>query len=121
MERKVLEIEVKEVFDKYAIRIAYQDENILKRGEFIDDLLGVYSVGYPAFHNSRYDDALWIKGADKSRDDDILIVTEKELEIVDNTIKAIVNKQQKINCSLYDHLSSFHPIHLLLILLTKYC
>ena len=56
----VLEIEFQHVWDKWAGRIAKQNENILKRNEFIDSELKVESTCYPDFSIS--EGILFIKG-----------------------------------------------------------
>ena len=51
---KVLEIEAQEVFDKVAIRIKYQNFEVLKRGEFEDREIKVLSYNAPEYikHNN---------------------------------------------------------------------
>ena len=83
---KVLEIEYQEVFDKVAIRIKYQNFEILKRGEFYDKETGVESVWVPEY--IKYDNKLYIQGKENDKDSKILLIDKEDLK----KILEIVNK-----------------------------
>ena len=82
----VLEIETQEVCDKVAIRIKYQNFEILKRGEFYDKKTGVESVWSPEYN--KYDNKLYIQGKENDRDSKILLIDKEDLK----KILEIVNK-----------------------------
>ena len=63
----VLEIEAREVFDRVAIRIKYQNFEVLKRGEFYDEELNVKSLAGFCFDNVTKE--LFIKGNKKEYDE----------------------------------------------------
>ena len=75
---KVLEIEYQEVFDKVAIRIKYQNFEILKRGEFYDKETGVESVWAPEY--IKYDNKLYIQGKENDKDSKILLIDKEDLK-----------------------------------------
>ena len=80
----VLEVEYQPVFDKYAVKIVYQNEKILKRGIFNDcGIRSAYCVAY--FNNIFY-----IRGTYVDWDEDIVIVTKEELQ-------DILKKVTKVN------------------------
>ncbi|WP_314347077.1 hypothetical protein [Fusobacterium massiliense] len=83
---KVLEIEAQEVFDKVAIRIKYQNFEVLKRGEFEDREIKVLSYNAPEYikHNNK----LYIQGKDKSKDNKIFLVDKEDIK----KVLEIVNK-----------------------------
>lgn len=85
----VLEIEYKEVFNgDYAVKIKYQNEDVLKRGEFVDDEIGVESANVPEF--DRY--TLFVRGKNKDRDNRYHIVSSKKLEEIKSKVKKINKK-----------------------------
>ena len=84
----VLEIEYKEVFNgDYAVKIKYQNEDVLKRGEFVDEEIGVKSVNVPEFDKK----TLFVYGINTDRDHRYNIVSSKKLA----EIKAKVEKINK--------------------------
>lgn len=83
---KVLEIEYQEVFDEVAVRIKYQNFEVLKRGEFYDKETGVESCWAPEY--IKYDNKLYIQGKENDKDSKILLVDKENLK---NILK-IVNK-----------------------------
>jgi hypothetical protein len=85
---KVLEIEFQEVFDKVAWRISYQNEDVLKRGEFEDDEIGVGSCFYPSYIRN----TLMLLGIDKQKDNDVCVVAKEEAEIIKQRVDAINEK-----------------------------
>ena len=85
---KVLEIEFKEVFDKVAIRIKYQNFEVLKRGEFKDEEIIVESACVPDYIN--LNNKLYIQGEAESTDNRIFLIDKEDL-------KNILEKVNKIN------------------------
>jgi putative uncharacterized protein FNV0866 len=83
---KVLEIEYQEVFDKVAVRIKYQNFEVLKRGEFYDEETEVESCGVPEYIKD--DNKLYIQGKEEEKDSKILLVDKEDLK----EILKIVNK-----------------------------
>ena len=83
---KVLEIEAQEVFDRVAIRIKYQNFEVLKRGEFYDEEIRVDSFLVPGYikDNNR----LYVQGEVQSKDSRIFLVDKEDLK----KILEIVNK-----------------------------
>lgn len=86
----VLEIEFKEVFDKIAVRIKYQNEEILPRGEFKDTELDIYSKGY--FEKSDISNNIYIRGIEKDLDDRIILLSKEEFEELDIRFKNLNEK-----------------------------
>ena len=85
---KVLEIEYQEVFDKVAVRIKYQNYEVLKRVKFYDEEIKVDSFlvpGYIKEHNM-----LYVQGEVQSKDNKIFLVDKEDL-------KKILEKVNKIN------------------------
>lgn len=83
---KVLEIETQEVFDRVAIKIKYQNFEVLKRGEFYDRETGVESVWVPEYIKD--DNKLYIQGKESDKDSKIFLVDKEDLK----KILEIVNK-----------------------------
>ena len=88
---KVLEIEIQKVFDKIAIRIKYQNFEVLKRGEFEDKGIGVVSFNNPCYLPSPYNQ-LYLKGKSKIEDNSIFAVTKEEFKNIKNMVEAINEK-----------------------------
>lgn len=82
---KVLEIEYQEVFDKVAVRIKYQNFEVLKRGKFYDKEIRVESAWEPEY--DKYGNKFYIQGKEEEKDSKILLVDKEDLkeilEIVD--------------------------------------
>lgn len=88
MQKDVLILEYQEVFDKVAVRIVYQDENILQRGIFVDNELDVFSTHFsPHFNGS-----LHIRGINEVFDNDCFLVSKEDAEIIKDKVKAINKK-----------------------------
>ena len=88
---KVLEIEFKELWDNnFAWKIVKQNEEILKRNEFIDKELNVESFRLPEFLSLK--NKLYIRGSEKSRDNDIQICTSEEKALIEEKVKAVNEK-----------------------------
>lgn len=86
----VLEVEFIPVWDKWAGRIAKQNENILKRNEFIDSELKVESTCYPDFSIS--EGILFIKGCFKEDDNNIFLFSQAEKAMIEEKVKAVNEK-----------------------------
>lgn len=85
---KVLEIETQEAFDKIAIRIKYQNFEVLKRGKFKDEEIIVESACAPDYIN--LNNKLYIQGEVESGDNRVFLVDKEDL-------KNILEKVNKIN------------------------
>lgn len=85
---KVLEIETQEIFDKIAIRIKYQNFEVLKRGKFKDEEIIVESACAPDYIN--LNNKLYIQGEVESGDNRVFLVDKEDL-------KNILEKVNKIN------------------------
>lgn len=86
----VLEIAFMPVWDKWAWKITKQNEEILKRNEFIDKELNVESFHSPEFLSLK--NKLFIKGSEKNRDNDISICDQEEKTLIEEKVKAINEK-----------------------------
>lgn len=90
MKDNVLEVEFERVFDLWGMKIVYQNFNVLKRGLFIDSNIKVssnYNIEYDRINNW-----LYVLGKNDSNDDNIIIVTDEEKEIIEDKIKKINEK-----------------------------
>ncbi len=90
MKKDVLVVEFQEVFDKVACRIVYQDDEILKRGKFLDEKIGVCSQFAPLFYDEK--GYFRIRGIRKDYDDEIMLVHRSDVEIIKEKVKAINEK-----------------------------
>lgn len=88
IKEKVLKIKHQPVFDKYAVRITYQNEEILKRGEFED--CGIRSISSPDY--SKQDNIFYILGLNTCLDNDILIVSDRELQYIYEKVNEVNEK-----------------------------
>ena len=86
----ILEIEFQPVFDKWAWKITKQNEEILERKEFLDKELNVESFCYPEFLSLK--NKLYIRGSEKSQDDNINICNQEENALIEDKVKAINKK-----------------------------
>lgn len=87
---KVLEIVFMPIWDKWAWKITKQNEEILERKEFLDKELNVESFCYPEFLSLK--NKLYIRGSEKSQDDNISICNQEEKELIVEKVKAINEK-----------------------------
>lgn len=88
--KDVLKVEFERIFDKWGMKIVYQDFDILKRGEFNDSDIKVsskYEIEYYKTNN-----LLYILGKDTDEDSKIIFVNNKEKEIIENKVKLINEK-----------------------------
>ena len=88
MREDVLKIEFQPVFDKWAWKITYQNEDVLKRGIFVDEEICVESVKLPSFDL----DILFLKGDFREEDDKINLCTTEEKVIIKEKVRAINKK-----------------------------
>ena len=84
----VLEIEYCNVFEKFAVRIKYQNYAILKRNNFRDDELNVSSLN--CFHYSGK--TLYLNGKDVVEDKEFTIMDRDKLEDLIDLVKKINDK-----------------------------
>lgn len=84
----VITIESQEVFDSVAFRIVYQNEEVLKRGEFKDVELDVYSSTELEYTNGN----LYIRGNVKKYDNKKIIVSKEEFKDIENRVRMINEK-----------------------------
>ena len=90
LKENVLEIKFERIFDKWGMRITYQNFDVLERGIFIDSDIKI-SSNYNLWYN-RFDNWLYILGKNIEKDDIIAIVTDEEKEIIENKVKLINEK-----------------------------
>ena len=86
----VLEIEFMPIWEKWAWRVIKQDEEILKRNEFIDKELNVESFRSPEFLSLK--NKLFIRGNEKRWDDNISICNQEEKALIEEKVKAVNEK-----------------------------
>lgn len=86
----VLDVTFEPVFDMWGMKIEYQNKNILKRGEFKDNELGVYSNSYPEYIKDS--NILFIKGNFVNRDNDIIILSNEDKLKIEEKIKKLNEK-----------------------------
>lgn len=84
----VLELEYQEVFDKVAVRVSYQNDNVLKRGEFVDLHIGVESRDFPDF---RFD-ITHIRGIRLDSDNEVSLVSKEKAEQIKEKVRKINEK-----------------------------
>ena len=85
---EVLKIESQEVFDSVAFRIVYQNEEILKRGEFKDYKINVFSIVRIGYH----DNCFYIRGSKKDSDSGAFVVSKEQFKEIENKVKLINEK-----------------------------
>ena len=88
---EVLKIESQEVFDSVAFRIVYQNEEVLKRGEFKDNELDVYSSTTLEYRKG----TLYIRGNVEECDDKIVVVSKEEFKDVVEKVR-LINKKYDV-------------------------
>ena len=87
MREDVLRIDFQPVFDNYAWKITYQNENVLERGKFYDKDLNCESCNSPEFGSG----FLYIRG-DKKNDEKINFCSLEEKTIIEEIVKNINKK-----------------------------
>ncbi|WP_064610474.1 hypothetical protein [Streptobacillus moniliformis] len=89
MKEDVLKVEVTKINDEYSVYyISYQNEEVLKRGRFEDEDLGVYSINHPLF-NGFY---LHLRGENKAEDYTPLIIHNTIVSLLQKKVKQINEK-----------------------------
>lgn len=90
--KNVLEVEYMPIFDdKFIVRIKSQNCDVLKRGEFSDEEIGVESIGGPSFISS----ILLLRGGNHNRDYDYSIISKEKLDEIINKVE-LINKKYGI-------------------------
>lgn len=85
----VLILEYQDVFDdEVAIKIKYQNFEIIPRGKFTDDDLGIYSNLSPSYNPLRKE--LHVLGNFRTRDNKIIIVPKEDAEIIKNKVEFLL-------------------------------
>lgn len=82
----VLKIEHRKVFDKYAVRIVYQNDDILERDIFDD--CGVKSIANIEYRNNVF----YIRGTDLTKDYDVIIVDESQMQDIFEKVNKVNEK-----------------------------
>lgn len=82
----VLKIEHRKVFDKYAVRIVYQNDDILERDIFDD--CGVKSVSHIEYR----DDMFYIRGSNHEKDEDVILVDESKMQDIFEKVAKVNEK-----------------------------
>ncbi len=85
---EVLKIESQEVFDSVVFRIVYQNEEVLKTGDFSDYKINVFSIDRIGYH----DNSLYLKGTNKKYDNEAFVVTKEQFKDVENKVRMINEK-----------------------------
>lgn len=88
--KNVLELEYEKVFDMVAIRVKYQNCDILKRGKFEDENLRVRSINAPYYLSGS--DVLFIQGEFEEKDNSIILVSEDEANKIKQRVKELNNR-----------------------------
>ena len=87
---EVLKIESQEVFDNIAFRIVYQNEEVLNRDVFRDDIIGVMSSGVPCYQVGL--NRLYIRSKCVEKDNKIILVSKEQFKEIENKVKLINEK-----------------------------
>lgn len=87
----VLKIEHRDIMGKVGFMIGYQNDEVLKRGEFFDNDIKVMSSEYPDYK----DGYLCLKGTSIDKDDNIVIVSIEEFKEIEKQVNKI-NEKYKI-------------------------
>lgn len=86
----VLKVEFERVFDKWGCKIVYQNFDVLGRFKFRDKDINVSSLFSIEYNKDK--DIFYILGNNEKEDDRIIIVNDKEKEIIENKVKLINEK-----------------------------
>lgn len=95
--KNVLEVEYMPIFDdKFIVRIKSQNCDVLKRGEFSDEEIGVESISFPQFTQIETDiSILYIRGICESHDNEYEIVSREVLNEIIRRVE-LINKKYGI-------------------------
>lgn len=89
----VLELDYQQIFDQIGIRISYQNFEIIPRGKFTDDDLGIYSNLSPSYSPLKKE--LHVLGDFSMNDNKIIIVPKEDVEIIKNKVEFLNKKYKK--------------------------
>lgn len=99
---RVLEVEFKPVWDRWACRITFQDENVLKRGVFDDRELGIKSLFHFSYDNE--DNILFIRG-DCGYDNEVILCSSSDKKQIEDKVDKLNKKYSDIT-KWYDRVDS---------------
>lgn len=89
LKEDVLSIKVKQINNEYsAVEITYQNEDVLKRGNFED--MKVKSLSFPLWYTPK--DMLFIRGYKEELDNRPFIVENKYVEVIEERVRLINEK-----------------------------
>lgn len=94
MDYKVLEVEFEPVFDRWACKINYQDEDLLKRRVFKDEELGIKSITCLAYDSQN--EILYIRG-DKKYDEEVILCSSDEKKQIEEKVNKLNKKYSDIS------------------------
>lgn len=94
MDFKVLELKFEPVFDRWACKIAYQDEDLLKRKVFKDEELGIKSITCLEYNSD--EDILFIRG-DRVQDDEVILCSSDEKKQIEEKVDKLNKKYSDIS------------------------
>lgn len=100
---KILEVEFKPVWDKWACRITFQDDTVLKRDLFKDTEIGIESIYYPSY--DCVNDVFLIKGWDKEYDDEVILCSSSDKKQIEDKVDKLNKKYSDIT-KWYDRVGS---------------
>ena len=103
MEREsVLEVEFIPIWDKWACRIIFQDEDILKRRLFKDEDLGIKSITCLSYDSQN--EILYIRG-DRKYDDEVILCSSSDKKQIEEKVEKLNKKYLDIT-KWYDRVGS---------------
>lgn len=86
----VLKIEFVPVFDKWAAKIVYQNEEVLPRDGFEDNELKVYSTASFTYYEN--ENMLFLRGNNRRNDDNFIIISDINKRNIEEKVKGINDK-----------------------------
>lgn len=88
--KDVLRVEFEKIFDKWGMKIIYQNFDVLKRYDFNDSQIKVESRFNVEYDNDK--NVLYILGSDVDEDDKIILVDEEGKKDIEHKVKLINEK-----------------------------
>ena len=88
--KDVLKVEFEKVFDKWGMKIVYQNFDVLKRNDFNDSHINVKSRFNIEYDNDK--NILYILGSDIDEDNTIIVVDDEAKKIIEHKVKLINEK-----------------------------
>ena len=82
----VLKIEHRKVFDKYAVRIVYQNYDVLVRDNFND--CGIKSISHIEYR----DNVFYVRGSNIKKDNEVIIVDYNQLQDIFEKVNKVNRK-----------------------------